>query len=519
MCRAGRSTALVPSPRWLPDRPRAGSLDLALRTVLAGPAREIARWTIDLSVDLTARLSADLSVDLTVVANRLPVERLRSRWVVSPGGLVAALEPVMRERRAAWVGWPGGSASGLPSTSPRGIRLVPVPLGDDEVRDYYHGMSNGTLWPLFHDRIRLPTFHRHWWHCYQTVNDRFAGLAAQTAGPGGTVWVHDYQLALVPRRLRELRPDVRIGLFLHIPFPSPDLFAQLPWRAELLRGLLGADALGFQTRQDADHFRAAACSLAGAWRTRGGLVHGGRPIRVDALPIGIDTDNIVALARAENTLNKMAEIRGLLEGRRLFLGVDRMDYTKGIRPRLRAFETLLQRRPDLAEHAVFLQVAVPSREMALNYAATRGEIEQLVGSINGRYARLGRVPVQYQYARLDIDELVAYYRAADIMVVTPPRDGMNLVALEFVTARVRNLGVLILSEFAGAARHLRQALLVNPYDVDGVADAYERALDMPESEQRRRMRALRTAAQRQDVHDWARRALDAITAPAPGTTA
>lgn len=423
---------------------------------------------------------------------------------------MAAVEPVLQDFRATWVGWPGGPEKGLPEFGAGGVRLQPVRLGDTEVRDYYHGMSNGALWPLFHDRIRAPIFHRHWWRCYQAVNDRFAAAAADAAEPGGTVWVHDYQLMLVPQALRERAPDIRIGHFLHIPFPAPDLFAQLPWRAQLLRGLLGADALGFQTVQDAQHFRQAAARLVGARPARGGLAHDGRFVRVEALPIGIDTARIETQARDEATERRIAEIHQLVDGRRLFLGVDRLDYTKGILPRLRAFETLLERRPELAERSVFLQVAVPSRELAVNYAATRAEVEQVVGSLNGRFGRFGRVPVQYRYGSLDRDELVAHYRAADVMVVTPPRDGMNLVALEFVSSRIRNQGVLILSEFAGAARHLRHALLVNPYDVDGVADAYERALEMTPAEQRRRMRGLRAAAQRQDVHRWARRAVAAI---------
>ncbi len=449
---------------------------------------------------------------MTVVAHRLPIERRRGGWVTSPGGLVAALAPVVAEGGVRWVGWPGVAGVEVAPFRSGGVDVVPLALSAEEVDDHYHGMCNGTIWPLFHDRVRLPQFHRHWWRAFHAVNERFADAVASGADRA-PIWVHDYQLALVPSAIRRRQPDARIGFFLHIPFPPASILAQLPWRRELLAGMLGADAVGFQTHDDVAHFRAAAQRFAGATIAGDRLQWNGRRIRTDAHPIGIDHDAFAATARETAVADEARALRDRLDGRRILLGVDRLDYTKGIRARLKAFETLIERRPATAEDTVFLQVAVPSREAASGYAETRNEIERLVGHLNGRFGRFGRVPVQYHYGRLDRRALVAHYRAADVMVVTPPRDGMNLVALEFVASRVWNRGVLVLSEFAGAAKLLRSALLVNPYDVDGMADAYETALAMPPDAQRQRMRRLRAQVRRHDVFRWARRAVAAFAPP------
>lgn len=446
------------------------------------------------------------------MAHRLPLERRRGGWVTAPGGLVAALAPVIAGGEVRWIGWSGAADLALGPFRSGGIDAVPVALSSAEVEAHYHGMCNGTLWPLFHDRVRLPQFHRHWWHAYREVNERFAAAADACIGAdrAAAVWVHDYQLALVPALIRARRPAARIGFFLHIPFPPAQILAQLPWRRELLQGLLGADALAFQTPEDVAHFRAAAVRYGGAVVAGDALRCGDRRVRTDAFPIGIDHAAFTAAARTPAVAEEVAALRERLGGRRILLGVDRLDYTKGIRARLMAFETLIERRPATAEDTVFLQVAVPSRASAHGYAETRNEIERLVGHLNGRFGTFGRVPVQYHYGSLDRQALVAHYRAADAMVVTPPRDGMNLVALEFVACRVRNRGALVLSEFAGAAKLLQPALRVNPYDIDGIADAYERALSMPIEEQRRRMRLMRAQVRRHDVHRWARRAVAAF---------
>ncbi len=429
-----------------------------------------------------------------------------------PAGLVAALRPVLRERGGTWVGWDGNPGRAPEPLTLEGIQMVPVALTGGEVDDYYAGFCNATLWPLYHDKVHEPQFHRHWWRTYRRVNRRFAQVLADVVPPRGAVWVHDYHLSLVPGLLRRSRPDVRIGFFLHTPFPPPELFAQLPWRQELLEGLLGADSAGFQTIFGARNFRAVARRYLGTG-TRGADVRlEGHTCRVEAFPISIDTRAFSAVASRRSTTVRVRELQEQVSGRRILLGVDRLDYTKGIEHRLRALETLLDRRPELVEDIVFVQVAVPSREDVDGYSRKREEIEGLAGRINGKHGRLGRNVVNYIYDSLDRDELVALYRAADVMVITPPRDGMNLVAKEYVACRVGLDGVLVLSEFAGASHELDRALLANPFDVDGTAAALEQALAMPPEEQRSRMRAMRRYLFQHDVFAWARAALGGFDA-------
>jgi trehalose 6-phosphate synthase len=388
-----------------------------------------------------------------------------------------------------------------------GMSLVPVFLSQTEVSEYYRDFSNRTLWPLYHDAVRPPEYHRHWWRTYVSVNRRFAEAAAEALAPNGTAWVHDYHLQLVPRMLRELRPDATISFFLHIPFPPQELFSQLPWRRQILDGLLGADRVGFQTQIGAENFTALARRFAGAKGEGARFEHEGTRVRVEANPISIDTKIYQDTADDPRVRRRARLLREELGERKVILGVDRLDYTKGIDVRLRAYAALLDRRPELAREAVLVQVAVPNREKVEDYADIRHQVEQLVGEINGRYGEPGRVPVHYLYRNLPLDRLVANYLAADVMLVTPLRDGMNLVAKEYVTCRTDETGVLILSEFTGAANELTEALLVNPHDLDGVANALDLALRFPEGETRRRMRALRRTVLANDVHAWARRCL------------
>ena len=447
---------------------------------------------------------------LTVVANRLPVEQSDSGWSISPGGLVAAVHPVLGERGGTWVGWDGTSGRSAEAFEVDGLKIEPVGLTAAEVEEYYGGFSNGTLWPLYHDKVHPPQFHRHWWRPYQRVNRRFARRTAEVAPEGGSVWVHDYQLSLVPALLRHLRPDLRIGFFLHIPFPPPELFAQIPWRRQLLTGMLGADSIGFQTIFGVRNFKEVTRRYLGARSRDQWIEFDGHRCAVEAFPISIDTREFSSTARSSKTTKRVHELRGQVDGRRILLGVDRLDYTKGIQHRLRAFDALLDRRPDLTEKVVFVQLAVPSRENVDGYSEMRLEIEGLAGRINGKHARLGKSVVNYFYDSLERPELIALYRAADVMVVTPPRDGMNLVAKEFVACRVKIDGVLVLSEFAGAARELDRALLVNPFDIDGTTAALEQAIEMPGEEQRARMLIMRRHLFRHDVYRWANRAIGAI---------
>ncbi|GJQ31138.1 MAG: trehalose-6-phosphate synthase [Phycisphaerae bacterium] len=448
-----------------------------------------------------------------VVANRLPVTRGRGEdraWDVSPGGLVTALMPTVRERRGAWVGWPGSAERGIRPFSHEGVSIRPVTLGDAEIRDYYHGFSNRTLWPLYHDAIRTPEFQRHWWRAYLEVNRRFARAAANTARGRDIVWVQDFHLQLVPGMLRELRPDLRIGFFLHIPFPPEELFAWLPWREEILRGLCGADVVGFQTAGDAQNFSRLARRFLDLDGTDTELHVGRRKVRVGAFPISIDFSEFDQIAARPETLARAKEIRKRLGGRKVILCVDRLDYTKGIDLRLATVEQMLDRGELDPARTVLVQVAVPSRETVQEYADLRTTVEQAVGRINGEYSQVGRVAVHYFRRNLSREELVAHYRAADVMMVTPLRDGMNLVAKEFCASRPDLGGVLVLSEFAGASRQLRRALLVNPRDIDGTATTLREALAMRRGDGRQRMAILRMMVRRHDVHVWAHEFLEAL---------
>ncbi len=455
--------------------------------------------------------------DLVIVANRLPVDRVTAPdgtrgWRRSPGGLVTAIEPVMAARDGVWIGWAGDTD---PETGPfeyDGLQLDAVALDAQEVEEFYEGFSNATLWPLYHDLVAKPEFHREWWDSYVTVNERFATHAAERAARGATVWVHDYQLQLVPRLLRELRPDLRIGFFLHIPFPPAELFQQLPWRRQLLEGLLGADLVGFQLLGGAQNFVRLVRQRVGH-KTHRDLVYlpDGRTVRAAAFPISIDVAGFEELARTPAVQARAREIREALgEPRRIFLGVDRLDYTKGIHARLRAFSELIAEGDLDVEDAVFVQVATPSREQVEQYRQLRDDIDRLVGRINGDYGRIGRPAISYLHSSYPREEMTALYRAADIMVVTPYRDGMNLVAKEYVACRYDDEGALILSEFAGAAYELRQAWLVNPYDLNGMKQALLAAYHADYRERARRMRAMRRTVAAADVDAWARDFLAAL---------
>jgi trehalose 6-phosphate synthase len=460
--------------------------------------------------------------DLVIVANRLPVDRVTLAdgsldWRPSPGGLVTAIEPVMRANDGVWIGWPGGDETGLEPFEHDGMQLDPISLSAEEIELFYEGFSNGTLWPLYHDVVAKPEFHREWWDSYVAVNRRFAEHAAARAARDATVWVHDYQLQLVPGMLRELRPDLRIGFFLHIPFPPAELFQQLPWRRQILEGLLGADLVGFQLPGGAQNFVRLVRQRVGH-KTHRDLVYlpDGRTVRASAFPISIDVADFEELARTPEVAERAAQIREALGSpRKVFLGVDRLDYTKGIHARLRAYSELVADGELDVEDAVFVQVATPSREQVEQYRVLRDDIDRLVGRINGDYGRIGSPAISYLHASYPREEMAALYRAADIMVVTPYRDGMNLVAKEYVACRYDDDGALILSEFAGAASELRQAWLVNPYDLNGMKAALREAFHADDRDLTRRMRAMRKTIAAADVAAWAHAYLAALEVARP----
>ena len=472
---------------------------------------------------------ATASADFVVVANRLPIDMVKQpdgtiEWKQSPGGLVTALEPLLRKRHGAWIGWPGvpeepGDAE-IETIEQDGMSLVPVRLSADDVALYYEGFSNATLWPLYHDVIVKPIYHRQWWDRYVEVNRRFAEATARTAAQGATVWIQDYQLQLVPKMLRMLRPDLTIGYFLHIPFPPVELFMQMPWRSEIIDGLLGADLVGFHLPGGAQNFLILARRRAGAntsWasvgvRSRFGEVHVGfRTVKVGAFPISIDSGELDQQARTKKIRQRAGEIRAELGNpRKILLGVDRLDYTKGIDVRLNAFSELLEEGRVNPADTVLVQLATPSRERVESYKAMREDIERQVGHINGEFGEVGHPVVHYLHRPIPREDLIGFFVAADVMLVTPLRDGMNLVAKEYVACRSDLGGALVLSEFTGAAAELRQAYLTNPHHPQGVKDAIEAALNQTPEEGRRRMRALRRQVLAHDVDRWARSFLEAL---------
>jgi trehalose 6-phosphate synthase len=455
------------------------------------------------------------------VSNRLPVTQSEQGWEFSSGGLVTALRPVMASHSGIWVGWDGG-IRGMPRDLPElGVRLLPISLSPAQVRQYYHGFANATLWPLLHDAIEKPRFERAWWRSYQEVNAGFAVATMQAAGetPGGLCWIHDYHLMLVPRLVRERLPDRRIGFFLHVPWPSPDIFARLPWRTDILLGLLGADVVAFHTDGYRENFLRACAHLLGesGIRVQGSrvLMPDDRVVSAMTAPISIDVGEFSRLATDPATQRDIKEISQQFADRTLLIGMDRLDYTKGIIERVLALEMLLQRAPELSSKLAFLQVAVPSRDDVAEYRRLRTTLEGHIGRINGQFTEPGsEVPVHYLYRSLTPHQIAAYYAVAECLLVTPLIDGMNLVAKEYVTVQraLDGNGSLVLSEFTGAAAELREAVPCNPFDVEGLSQRIEQALRQPDQDRRAALAAMADRVREYDVHRWVAGQLAAIEA-------
>jgi trehalose 6-phosphate synthase len=462
---------------------------------------------------------------VVAVANRLPVQRGPAGWELSAGGLVTALRPVMAAHAGAWVGWDGGT-KGMPSVLPDSeVRLTALSLSGTQVRQYYHGFANATLWPLLHDAIEKPRFERAWWQTYQQVNTAFAHAAhaALDAQPGALGWVHDYHLMLVPELIRRQRPDQPVGFFLHVPWPSPDIFARLPWRQEILLGLLGADVVSFHTdRYRANFLRACGRLLSDHGvevRGPGVALPSGRVVLTTTAPISIDVGEFSRHATDPATDREIQTLRQQFAGQTLLLGVDRLDYTKGIVERLLAVELLLERRADLRNQLAFLQVAVPSRDDVREYRNLRAAVERHIGRINGRFTEPGRdVPIHYLYRGLPQQQLAAYYAIAATLLVTPLIDGMNLVAKEYVTVQQARggEGSLVLSEFTGAAAELPEAVPCNPFDVEGLSQRIEQSLRLPPSVRRAALAAMAGRIRAHDVHRWVADQLTVIASRGTG---
>ncbi|MDT3401719.1 bifunctional alpha,alpha-trehalose-phosphate synthase (UDP-forming)/trehalose-phosphatase [Mucilaginibacter terrae] len=446
-----------------------------------------------------------------IVANRLPVKIQENNnefnLMPSEGGLATGLGSVYKTDNNIWIGWPGQVIADERKDEVAGklkdLSLVPVYLTQEDVLEFYEGFSNDVLWPVFHYYASTYTTYKPSnWDYYQTVNQKFADVILQHCEPGDTIWIHDYQLLLLPALIRKQRPDISIGFFLHIPFPSHEMYRLIPWRAELLRGMLGADLIGFHTFDDVRHFLSSVSRILPTPVSSNVITCGERSIVVESFPMGIDEQKYAGLTRLPEVIEHADQIREIYKNNRLILSIDRLDYSKGILQRLQALELLLEEHPEYVGQLTLYMVVVPSRDTVPQYMHLHDQIDKKVGNINAKYRTIDWTPVSYYYRSLSIETLSALYSAADVCLVNPMRDGMNLVSKEYVASRTNNDGVLVLSEMAGASRELIDAILVNPNNVIQVKDAIIEALNMPLEEQQRRMKQMRQLVAKFNVNHW-----------------
>jgi len=458
---------------------------------------------------------------LLVVSNRLPisVSRQRGEYVFSPsaGGLATGLASVAESLDMHWIGWPGMPSNRLSETEREEMRallgkdkLHPVFLTRREIEQYYYGFANKTIWPLFHYFALYALYKEFHWKAYVKVNRLFCDAIMEHAEPGDQIWVHDYQLLLLPEMLRQRLPQASIGFFLHIPFPSSEVFRTLPWRSEILNGMLGADVVGFHTYDYVRHFLSSAARIEGVEHSLGRLIAHDRLVSADAFPMGIDYERYAAAAEAPDVQREVARIREKVGHPKIILSIDRLDYTKGIIERVEAFDLFLSENPEYKEQVSMILLTVPSRSDIDRYRELRRRLEALVGRINGEHGTIGWSPIWYLYRWVPFEHLVALYSVADVALVTPLRDGMNLIAKEFIAAKAGATGVLVLSEMAGAASELGEAIAVNPNNKRELVEAIQHALEMPADEQIQRNKRMQDRLSRYTVQRWARDFLDAL---------
>ncbi|MGE5139585.1 MAG: alpha,alpha-trehalose-phosphate synthase (UDP-forming) [Rudaea sp.] len=456
----------------------------------------------------TEKARPRLPFRLIVVSNRGPYHLHRTKTGMrrekTIGGLVTSILPMLEMFGGVWVAWgrPEGRYESAPGQPGFDLRYIHLTAAQEQA--YYHGLANSALWPLSHYFLGRVRYDDSQWASYVDVNAQFGNAVLEEAGPGDLVWVHDYHLALVPRFLREKGLSARLAFFWHIPFPAAEVFRTLPWRKALLEGLLSCDLIGFHIPEYAENFIETAVEVLGAQPDGDEISYAGRTTRVLARPIGIDYQAVHREATSPRTEERVQHLRRTLEGQAIIFGVERMDYTKGILERLKAIGYLLEHHPELHGKVTLIQAVTPSRSEVEAYRQQKREIDEVVGRVNGRFSDGFWIPIRYLYRAISPAELISYYRAADIALVTPLRDGLNLVAKEYVASRVNSDGVLILSEFAGVARQLPEALLVNPYSVEEMAGALVQALLMPVEEQRRQMQPMQARIAEQDISWWAK---------------
>ncbi|MBC7566727.1 MAG: bifunctional alpha,alpha-trehalose-phosphate synthase (UDP-forming)/trehalose-phosphatase [Pedobacter sp.] len=454
-----------------------------------------------------------------IVSNRLPVKitEQNGEYILRPseGGLATGLGSVYKTGNNVWVGWPGIE---VPEDRQDEVRrklatlnLIPVFLTNEEINLYYEGFSNEILWPIFHYVATYANFDQSYWDSYKSVNEKFSQEVIYHLNDGDTVWIHDYQLLLLPCYLRSNKPQVTIGFFQHIPFPSYEIFRLIPWREELIEGILGADLLGFHTFDDVRHFLSAASRLSSAKPSENVIIHKNRQIVVEAFPMGIDNDKFENLTKNIKVARHSAAFKEIHKNQKVILSIDRLDYSKGILQRLQALELLLQLHPEYIEKIELFMIIVPSRDTVPKYKELRDNIDQLVGNINSRFRTINWVPIHYFYRSFSVEFLSALYSIADICLVTPMRDGMNLVSKEYVASRVKNDGVLILSEMAGASKELNDALIVNPNNIGDIMKAIVDAINMPTEEQVTRMTSMRYIVKKFNINLWVKNFMDKLS--------
>ncbi len=457
---------------------------------------------------------------MIIVSNRLPVTVSKREGKLSfqpsAGGLATGLGSFYKETGGVWLGWPGISLESIRGREEEVVAKLaelsckPVFLTQRQIENFYYGFSNKTLWPLFHYFLQYAVFDQKLWEAYRRVNRQFCEAVLEEADEDSTIWVHDYQLLLLPGLLREKLPKATIGFFLHIPFPSFEIFRVLPWREELLKGLLGADLIGFHTYDYVRHFVSSVRRILGYEHHLGLISTESRVLRVDAFPMGIDYEKFAHSAERKEVKQEIKRIRRRVGDRKVILSVDRLDYTKGIAQRLRAYDQLLERYPEYQEKVVLILVAVPSRTRVEHYMLLKREVDELIGRINGRHGGFGWTPIWYLYRSLQFPTLAALYNIADVALVTPFRDGMNLIAKEYVATTPADHGVLVLSEMAGAASELGEALIINPYNLNQMTEAMREALEMSPEEKSSRNHYMKYRLRRYDVHRWAHEFVDKL---------
>lgn len=455
-----------------------------------------------------------------IVSNRLPVTITKDgellQFTPSAGGLATGLGSIYKSGNNIWLGWPGfhdfrEEEKENITLQLKADNMAPVFLTQTDVEKYYEGFSNRTVWPLYHYFTQYAIYEPELWDAYVAVNRKFCDELIKYAEPNDIIWIHDYQLLLLPAMLRELLPNATIGFFQHIPFPSFEIFRLLPWREEILNGILGSDLIGFHTYDDMRHFLSSVNRIVGIGSTMGKIKVGNRLVAVDSFPMGIDYEKFEKAASSQDTAEKIERYNRLLSREKVILSIDRLDYSKGIKQRILAFDTFLERYPQYLNKVSLILIVVPSRVQVDQYQQLKAELDELVGRINGKHSRMDWTPIHYFYRSFSFNALSALYSKADVALITPFRDGMNLVCKEFIASKLDQKGVLILSEMAGSARELSEAILINPNDLNQIVEAIKTALEMPEEEQIAHNAEMQSKLRRYNIHQWVDVFMDQLT--------